>query len=428
MKFKAQAGGFIKGLKPIFVVATKGVVKDYQQAGLVTLNAFANGVHAIADGGRVSAINDINNSSYNFDYSCEEDGTVTIRASDFEKTLSSFSPSEMILFELVNGSEFRMSSVSDPEESQTLPVATVCCQFQEIDNSDNDSDEYADDCGNKPTKINIRKDIFQTYANKVMFAYGDQEKYKEFAYWVLRAFGSNSLRFVSGTGTLFAVVEVDGNNVSDSNKNIRILFPNDQTSILLNMLKEFPCIDITIECNRRHICVTCESIKVNIYSCDPGVKWPDENVFLQRNSKFNIVTKAANWKNAIKGILATNSEDLKEENKVHNCILNLDLTKKVINTKTDYALKSSRKVAIEDIGTNEDAKDIKINCVSRYMSEIVSRANDEEFLQFEIESPNSPVVVRKYANSGVDNYMNLNKPTEDGLKERYTIFFATLKD
>jgi hypothetical protein len=50
-------------------------------------------------------------------------------------------------------------------------------------------------------------------------------------------------------------------------------------------------------------------------------------------------------------------------------------------------------------------------------------------LQFEIEDANQPVVVRHYADpKGVGNYLAFNKPSEDGLQERYSVFFATLKE
>jgi hypothetical protein len=330
--------------------------------------------------------------------------------------LSSFAPSDKISFELINGSEIRISSITDSDEAQTLPIVGVPCQFHDI-NAD----------GHKPTKLSIRRDIFQNYASKIMFAYGDQEQYKQFTYWVLRSFGANSLRFVSGTGTFFAIAEVDGSNMTDAKGDIKILLPNEQTTILLGILKELSCESILIESGERYICVTCGAIKVNIYSCDPNVEWPDEDRFLKRDSKYKLTTKALNWKNAIKGILATNNADIKEENKVHNCILTVDISKKIINTKTDHTLKSFRKVPIEDIGTNETENEIKINCVSKYMSEIVSRSNNEEYLQFEIEDANQPIVVRHYAGSTVGNYLNFNKPSEDGLQERYSVFFATLK-
>lgn len=418
MKFTAQVGGLLKGLKPVLVVATKGILKDYQLGGLVTLNVVNGYIQAIADGGKVSATNEIGNDTYNIDYVCDMDGVVTVNAVDLENALSSFAPSDKVSCELVNGSTVRISSITDSDEVQTMPIVGTPCQFHDI-NAD----------GQKPTKLSIRRDIFQNYASKIMFAYGDQEQYKQFTYWVLRSFGTNSLRFVSGTGTIFAVAEVDGANMTDAKGDIKILFPNEQTTILLGMLKELTCDKILIESGERYICITCGAIRVNIYSCDPNVEWPDENRFLKRDSKYKLTTKAVNWKNAIKGILATNNVDLKEENKVHNCVLNIDLTKKIINTKTDHTLKSSRKVPIEDIGTNETAKEVKINCVSKYMSEIINRSNDEEYLQFEIEDANQPVVVRHYADpKGVGNYLAFNKPSEDGLQERYSVFFATLKE
>jgi DNA polymerase III sliding clamp (beta) subunit (PCNA family) len=227
MKFTAQVGGLLKGLKPVLVVATKGILKDYQFGGLITLNVVNGYIQAIADGGKVSATNEIGNNTYNIDYVCDTDGTVTVNAVDLENALSSFAPSDKVSCELLNGSTVRISSITDSDEAQTVPVVGTPCQFHDI-NAD----------GQKPTKLSIRRDIFQNYASKIMFAYGDQEQYKQFTYWVLRSFGTNSLRFVSGTGTIFAVVEVDGANMTDAKGDIKMLFPNEQSTIPLRIQLE----------------------------------------------------------------------------------------------------------------------------------------------------------------------------------------------
>jgi hypothetical protein len=164
---------------------------------------------------------------------------------------------------------------------------------------------------------------------------------------------------------------------------------------------------------------------MKIVNFDPSVEWPDENKFLQRDSKYKFTTKVGNWKNAVKGIVATNNDEFRKQNRVHHCSLSIDLQKKLIHAKTvDSSLKANRKVPIEDIGTDEELQELNMKCVSKYFSDIVNKASDDENLQFEITDNASPVVVRYYAAVDVKDYKNLVKKDNDGLQERYSVFFA----
>lgn len=422
MKFKAQVGGLMAGMKPMITIASKG--KDCPTAGFITLNSFHDRLEVVANGGFVSGSNTISNTSYNIDFSCENEGSVTIKASDLYNAMASFSNTDNIYFELFSqdggGQEVIITSQTDKDEFQTIAVAKSenTCMFIDCDNDDNEK-----------VNMNIRKDIFFSYANKILFAHGDGEgeKQKAFNYWILRSYGKTGLRFVAGTGTFFAVVEVEGENLTDNTEKNSIYFPNSQTAAILSILNDLNSNNISISSQKSYILMECGSAKISIYACDPEVKWPDENLFLNRSSKFNITTKAGNWRNAVKGITATNNEEAKTQDKVHNCYLNIDFDKKFIQTKTDTTLKSVRKITIEDVGTNEEQKEIKINCVSKYLSHVLSKSQDEEYLQFEIEDSSKPVIIRYYASKDIGDYRSFKKPKGEGISERYSVFFATMK-
>jgi hypothetical protein len=87
------------------------------------LNVVNGYIQAIADGGKVSATNEIGNDTYNIDYVCDMDGTVTVNAVDLENALSSFAPSSKISCELVNGSEVRISSTTNRYRISTAEYA-----------------------------------------------------------------------------------------------------------------------------------------------------------------------------------------------------------------------------------------------------------------------------------------------------------------
>jgi hypothetical protein len=68
-----------------------------------------------------------------------------------------------------------------------------------------------------------------------------------------------------------------------------------------------------------------------------------------------------------------------------------------------------------------------VRCVSSYFNDIVSKASDEENLQFELTDASSPIVVRYYADSVVGDYRNFKKADDNGTSERYSVFFALAK-
>lgn len=416
MKFQSQVAGLIAVIKPMHTVATKGIIKDHPLAGLLTFNA-SDSLCIIADGGHVNGINTIDSASNSIDYKCMQKGSVTISANDLISALSSFVSNDVVEIETKdaeNGSEVIIRSCTDADEMQTLPILNTECVFnntqqkKSIENS-----------------IKLNRNLFIQYANKVSFAHGDQQQFKQFTYWIMRSFDNDSLRFVAGTGQIFAVVDLEGKNISSCSKNISVLFPNVQTQTLLSVLGDAKSDAIIIETHDNYIFVDAQNIKLKISNLDPSVKWPDENKFLQRNSKISFTTKVGNWKNAVKGINATNNDDFRKQNKIHHCSLSIDLKKKVIQAKTtDSTLKSNRKIPIEDIGTDENINEMQIRCVSSYFNDIVNKASDNENLQFEMLDAANPIVVRYYADSVVGDYRNFKKDSDNGIAERYSVFFA----
>lgn len=420
MKFKASVGGLLAGIKPIHVISSKGTMKDSNLAGMITLHAQQASLDAVADGGYVSGINSITNAAYNADYDCLTEGKVTVNASDLISALSSFIASDVVHVELSqeNGAEITIRSAADQDEVQTLPVLQNDCSFPK-------------NVGAKKTKkaqIKIRRNVFLHYANKISFAHGDQLQFKQFKYWLIRAFGNSSIRFVAGTGQIFAVVELEGNNFATTVGNSSILFPCDQTPIILSVLNDAKTDDIDIELFESFIYIDSGNIKMKIVNSDSSIEWPDENKFLQRNSKFSFTTKVGNWKNAVKGIIATNNDEYRKQNRVHHCCMSIDLNKKIIHAKTtESTLKANRKVPIEDIGTNENLQELSFKCASKYFSDIVAKATDDENLQFEMVDSSAPIVVRYYADTVVGDYRNFKKADDNGLQERYSVFFAVAK-
>lgn len=426
MKFRAKVEGLAAGVKPILTVATKGTADDYPHASLVTLTATPTALEAVADGGHVSAKNEINDIMYSgLDYKMIEPGSVTLAVTDFQNVLGSFAESDTVVVELQEkkaadgsliGKELVIMKESDMEEMQSLAVFDTVVEFHQQTASTK-----------KTSKITLRRDVFTAYANKLVFAHGFQQQLKMFTYWILRSFNSGSLRFAAGTGNRFAIVELEGANISDAKGDMIINFPNAQTPTLTGVLSLLKGENVHIESQDRCIVVTCDNVKVIMYTCDPTVAWPDEEKVLRRPSKFNFVTKVGNWRNALKGVIATYTDDAKKQNQLPNCLLSFDLDKKIIQAKSELGLRSNRKIAIDNIATNEDTQELSIRCNTNYIKDVINQADDEDHIQIEIEDESMPVIIRHYAAPDFRDPLTLKKPNDDGIQERYSEFFATLK-
>lgn len=416
MKFKAQVAGLLEAIEPIFYIATKGTVKDSSHANSITLHANSDGLELLADGGYVSGSNNATNEIYNFDYGCMAKGSATVHASDFHNALQSFVPTDIVTIAMngeSEGAELTITSSLDADEMQTVPVLPSHCKFTKSSPK------------NSKSQIKMRRDIFLNYASKIAFAHGDQMQFKMFKYWIIRAYNSENIRFAAGTGQIFAVVELTGSNIGTVSGNSNILIPNAQTPTILSVLNDAKTDDIQILLFDESIMIDSGNIKIKIVNFDPGIEWPDENKFLQRNSKYKFTTKVGNWKHAVKGIAATNNDEFRKQNRVHHCSLSIDLNKKLIQAKTnESSLKATRKIPIEDIGTDEELQELNLKCISKYFSDIIKEASDDDHLQFEIADNSSPVVVRYYAADDVMDYKNLIKKDDNGLQERYSVFFA----
>jgi DNA polymerase III sliding clamp (beta) subunit (PCNA family) len=108
-------------------------------------------------------------------------------------------------------------------------------------------------------------------------------------------------------------------------------------------------------------------------------------------------------------------------------LLSFDLDKKIIQAKSELGLRSNRKIAIDNIATNEDTQELSIRCNTNYIKDVINQADDEDHIQIEIEDESMPVIIRHYAAPDFRDPLTLKKPNDDGIQERYSEFFATLK-
>lgn len=452
MKFKVKIREFLEGLEPAFTVATKGIRRDYNHASLVTIVAEKDKVFVLADGGRMTISNEISNLTCDeLNYECSKGGSCTVRASELKATLSSFSLSDEVTVEtraytedkasdgddsdtadgaqsapVSTGQELMFTLVSDSEQYQTVPC------LREVINTPQPVIDFMET--KKPDDaFQVRRDIFVYAATKVLFALGFEEKREKYMYWVVRA-NKEQVRFVSGSGAQFAVLDVDGADISNATKPMNLLIPNEQSAALIDIISraEYNNEKIYFYTSPGYLIIDCASFRAAISNYEADIDWPDENRFLERSNKLVFTTKIGDWSNVVRGISATYNDEMKKQHDFHYATLDVNFKKNEIATKTDGLMKSNRKVPI--LGTQLPSADqdnhMLISCISRYLAEAVKHAAEDEFVQIELADSKKPIIVRYHADStgSVGDPKTFKKTNElYGISERFAIFFSPRK-
>jgi len=446
MKFKAKVRDFIDGLEPAIIVATKGVVKNWELANIITIIAENKRILVRADGGRMNIENEISEHTCQNDlsYECEEEGACSVKASDIKATLLSFDPDEEVWVEerkftedrddsgdeddstsafQDSGKEIVFTQVSDSEQFQTMPCYRRFADKPQyvVDFMETQKDNDA---------LKISKDIFVTATNRVFFAKGFEDHREKYQYWMIRA-RPGSVRFVAGSGGIFAALDLEGDNIIKGNNNFDLLVPIVQTGAILDIMSKVSDENICFYRSDRHLVIKGSYFLASISNYEAGLKWVDENKFLDRNSPCKLTTKIADWSNVVRGMSATFSQDMKKEHDYHYATLTVDFDKKVILAKTEGQLRSNRKIPIADLqlnGLESDGKMV-ISCVSKYFAEAVKNSGNDEHVQIELETPKNALIFRYHAKDTVDDAGSLStEQGTSGISERYAVFFAPKKN
>jgi len=427
MKFKARIRDLAKGLEPAVSVATKGTIKEYENALFLTIIVDSNGLTAIADGGKLSIYADIGNTEFDkLDYEFISEGIATVKAVDIKATLSSFDENALVTIELTgdedSGRELLCILDSDPDQFQTLPVH----------NDDIMRDRFIDDfmeTVKDEDGLIIRRDIFVSASSRLAFAHGFEEYRPAYLYWVIRA-KKGEIRFAAGSGGRFAILDFIGNDLSNVKEDMNLVVPNEQTVVLNDILGKISDENFVIHKTDRHMITKTNNYIAVASNYDPDIEWPSENTFLERENAYKITTRVGDWPNAVKGLAATNNEDVRKNSDYHVANLQVDLKKNVITAKTTGgSMRSQRKIRIEDAESASEYNDLTLNFLSKYLFEAFKNSVDDEHVQIEIESSDRPVVIRYHAGAQVGNGEDFLKPNEAfGVQERYSVFFATFAE
>lgn len=425
IKFTIKVKGFREGIEPAILVATKGIDPDHENAALLTLVSDDKGITALADGGHAAISTELLADLNDIGYVPGNSGTCTVKANDLSMTLQSFDANDSLLIEERNtsggsGRELVFTSLADPDREtyQTLPLLGRDIESSKIIKKFSES-----------KKIKIRRDILVQSAKRLEFAHGWQNFRREFLHWMIEL-TNEQVRFIAGDGGVFAILDQSGSNLIETKNPDSLLVPNHATKPLNAALATQKDEFASFYPDDRYLTVKCGQVHMIIYDLEPNVKWPNVDKILNRTSSIKVTTKAENWANAVKGLMATlsNFEELKPKGEYHLTAMTLNSKKPNIALSTDGLMKANRKVPIEgsDYGGNGE---VTLLVSTPNLDQAFKEASSSEYIQVEVDptSNSAPVIFRYHAKQTVGDPTMFAKVSDgSGISERYTVFFAQI--
>lgn len=413
MKFQVNAGQFTKSITPVADIATKSIAKEWADGNMITLKAFKDEFVAISHGGSASIIANISDKTYgNLNYVCIEDGISTFSANDLMAFLPFMPQSEDIVVS-ATPNELRLTVVSDDTICNIIPVVT--------------KDVRPPQLANKFSKtVKVNREMFSAGLARVQFAIGKEIAKPYYKCLLFQTIDSNKVRFAAGSGSRFAVDEIEGKNIVELNNGelVHFIFPDVNVPNIGRILEASAQSEIFIkeasatESNPEQIVIEYEGITIIILGLDKDIKFAEVRKVLDFNYTNRVLTDISQWKTTAGYIDAT----LKTSEKGDNRYKNADITAnfKESRFRVSAATKTSTTSApkFTKVLAHNGVESIPVCCSSEYIVEIVRNAPmSSGDIEICLEDKTKPIVI-KYP-----TIINETKETT----ENFSMFFATLK-
>lgn len=426
MKINCTASDLMGIVEPSCYVASKPLMKTNPFNDLITIKTEKDKIDLLSFNGMVSINTHIANVSLEYDnVKVEGVGKVTVNATDLIKNLKSFHGGEELVIELFTKDgqkDLRISKKEDEEEFQSLPCFAV-----DISIPDYSKVEIA-------KEIELHRETFVNCANKVNFAVGFED---HFLYWVMRTAGTK-IRFASGDGRRIAILDAKGDGlVKSKSKTANIMFPKEQSAILLKLLSIADCSNFTIKESKKtslyYHSVKFDNHEMIISHVDPNLQWPDENAVLNKEIKTQFVVSAEDWSVIAKAIDAAFDGAEIDENKFEIVTLRTDFKENLLHVEVNETHRISRKVSFLDY-KSETGQDIEFRVFALYLKEIFNRGEKDGKYQFDFgevaenangEQTVGPFFVRYYADDKVKDKKEV-KLIDNGTNWEYQFLFIVL--
>lgn len=417
MKFRINVGNFAKSLFAINDIATKNVDAEIPCAFLVNLKADKKGITTTAYSGTASLVSVISDDS-ELKYEFKEEGEVTIRIRELMNALNSF-PSARV-FEFSNTTKnLVMNMIVGPNEDyqkHSIPLNKEEVKCPKI-------------AKKFEKKTEVYRGIFVDAMNKVVFAMGWEDTNPQYECILFEA-NKGQIRLASGTGGRFAVDDITGNGVLDTVEKATFIFPKHNISNIISILQNSKSEKVIVRQseassdNPEQIMIATDdgAITLSLFGIDPNnVQYKNMDVFINNTYPYAVTSKLEDWSFAARGVEATYSEEMRQENDILNAVIKVDFDKSMFEVSSKQNMTTERTVKFTK--SKQDGKDKApvFRCNVNYLIELITRHRKSGEILMEIGEEKStgkraPIVV-KFP----------EEPQAIGTKENFSMFFATAK-
>ena len=228
--------------------------------------------------------------------------------------------------------------------------------------------------------MTVDREYFVRGLQQVEYASSDEEKL--FPYMcVLFESSNDSLRFSAGNGGCFAVVNYTDNNNLISSGESKIIFPNNNISNILRILKRVKSDTVDIKSSSENLAenmpmqlaLLVDDLTIRIYGIEHFTKYPDLTKVANYNYSYQIPTQMQDWKYVAEAITASRYSfqdiihDLKAVADINNGRLEIQ-TNSQMNRKVPFKTED----CITDIKKNKNDKPW-FSCNAFYLIEMVKK-------------------------------------------------------
>lgn len=439
IQFKISVKGLLEGIAPAVAVATTNPSKECKSAFHVSLEATEEYLFANANGGRISVRNPIPYiTTYCTEYKFVSGGSVTLRAADLLSVLQSFDKNEILtveavegekpplpddakdedkeFWEMLSGVNLRFSPASDPEQHQTLPILNLKIEVQPPDQ--------------KPAStVILSRPAMCRAMSRILFAGGFEERREKYLYWKLHS-EKGYVRYIAGSGSRFADTDQFGDGITNAKEPLDMLLPVEQSRVVLKVLNDSTANNVSLKHYGTKIIIEADMLRLAVVGMSANIQWVDENKLIERTNLYKFTVPLSEWDMAVKGIIATNSEEAKRVDPIHAVTFTFDTANKVVILQSSRGTKKAlRKMKMSDLWTNgPQPNELQITCVANFLAEVSTYSDKSGYVQLELVGEKLPMIVRFYAADKVVHEPLLNDNPTIGAKEAFVMLIAKINE
>ena len=381
MKFRINNRELAKAILPSVVVATDNCIKDFVYEDLITITAKDKEIKILSYGGTAAStyiISDADFSSLN--YLCEESGSTTVNAFDFNDSLLTMEQGDVEI-SMVKG-EVRVILLSDMSSKRTIGVHDAVVVPPNIGTI------FEQD-------IEVRKEVFERGLNDVSFAPADEEKMITYMCMLMEASvenGKQNIIFSAGTGGRFAIKSIGGKAIFTASEDISIIFPKNNLKTIHKVISNFredkfkirTVIQNSSKDIPEQIMIECGNFTLSLFGSENFTKYPNLKKIIDYQYPNRIYSDLKGWEYAIGGTTMTRRG---HDSNIHNTevIFESENERFMVTPQTAHACTTPVHIVnINDCVAKGDK--IWFKCNTKYLEEVVARSKKHGTMQFNFES------------------------------------------